>query len=469
MARVPEEQILKGPIVKTLLVLGWPVMISNLLHSMYNIVDTFWLGRLGGIESTSAVAALQVSWPIVFLTIAIAFGFGSAGIALVSQYTGARNPEEADKSAGQVLFMSFVFGVTIAVAGFMFSHTIVNLLGIKDAIAEAAVTYLEIIFLGIPFMFTSMIFGFLMRAYGDMTTPMKLEGVTVLINMVLDPVLIFGLAGFPRMGIMGAAIATIFSRSISSVIALYILFSGKAGIKVKFPYLKPVKWRVSQIFSIGVPASVGNSGTALGFVVLMAVIARLPDQGSVLAGYGIANRLVNLMFIAIEGLGVGVATILGQSLGANNVKRAEEVAKKGMVLMFLILVGASCFLFWGREFLIQIFINNDAVIAEGSNFIRVFVFGVAFFGIFRAVNSSFMGSGHNIPTMILELGRLWGLRIPLSIIFGFTMGWGTSGVWFGMTLSNVLGAVLALGLFKTGIWKKRVIKTQDQGHPVIEK
>ncbi|MBU7024737.1 MAG: MATE family efflux transporter [Theionarchaea archaeon] len=458
MARVPEDQILKGPIVKTLLVLSWPVMVSNLLHSMYNIVDTFWLGRLGGTESTNAVAALQVSWPIVFLMIAISFGFGSAGVALISQYTGARNPKEANESAGQVLTMSGIFGITIAVLGFTFCHNIIDLLGIKDAIADAAVTYLEIIFLGTPFMFTSLIFGFLMRAYGDMTTPMKLEGITVCINILLDPILIFGLAGFPRMGIMGAAIATIFSRFISTTIALYILFSGKAGIKVRIPYLKPVKWRVSQIFTIGVPASVGNSGTALGFVVLMAIIARLPNQGAVLAGYGIANRLINLMFIAIQGLGVGMSTILGQSLGAGNVKRAEEVAKKGMILMFLILVGASFLLFLGREFLIQIFINNDAVIAEGSNFIRIFVFGVAFFGIFRAVNSSFMGSGHNVPTMILELGRLWGLRIPLAIIFGFVMDWGTSGVWFGMALSNVVGAGLALGLFRTGIWKKRVIK-----------
>lgn len=459
MARVPEDQILKGPIVKTLLVLGWPVMVSSLLQSMYNIVDTFWLGKLGGAESTSAVAGLQVSWPIVFLMISISFGFGSAGIALISQYTGARNPKEANESAGQVLTMSCLFGVTIAVLGFTFCHNIIDLLGVKDAIAEAAVTYLRIIFLGTPFMFTSMLFGFLMRAYGDMITPMKLEGITVCINIMLDPILIFGLAGFPRMGIMGAAIATIFSRSISAAIALYILFSGRAGIRVRFSYLKPVKWRVSQILAIGVPASVGNSGTALGFVVLMAIIARLPNQGAVLAGYGIANRLTNLMFIAIQGLGVGVATILGQSLGADNVKRAEEVAKKGMILMFLILVGASLFLFLGREFLIQIFINNDAVIAEGSNFIRVFVFGMAFFGIFRAVNSAFMGSGHNVPTMILELGRLWGLRIPLAVIFGFVMDWGTSGVWFGMALSNVLGAGLALGLFRTGIWKKRVIKT----------
>jgi putative MATE family efflux protein len=458
MAPISKEQILTGPIVKTLFILGWPVMVSNLLHSMYNIVDTFWLGKLGGEESTNAVAALQISWPIVFLLIAMAFGFGSAGIALVSQYTGARNHTEANKSAGQVVILSLIFGFTVGIAGFVSSPLIVALLGIQDAIAEVAVTYLQIIFLGLPFMFMSMIFGFILRAYGDMITPMKVEGVTVVLNLILDPILIFGLFGFPRMGVTGAAIATIFSRSVSSMIALYILFSGKAGVKITLPYLKPVRWRVLQIFKIGIPASIGHSGTAFGFVVMMAVIARLPNQGAVLAGYGVANRLTNLMFIAIEGLGVGVSTILGQSLGANNLKRAEEVVKKGMLVMFLILMGAAFFLFSVRMGAIQFFISNPDVVMEGSNFIRVFVFGMPFFGLFRAVNASFMGSGHNVPTMVTELVRLWGLRVPLAYVFGFTLAWSSTGVWFGMALSNILGAVFALALFKTGIWKKKVIR-----------
>ncbi|MBU7018893.1 MAG: MATE family efflux transporter [Theionarchaea archaeon] len=458
MASISKEQILTGPIVKTLFILGWPVMISNLLHSMYNIVDTFWLGKLGGVESTNAVAALQISWPIVFLLIAMAFGFGSAGIALVSQYTGARNTSEANKSAGQVVILSLIFGLTVGVAGYLFSPEIVALLGIQDAIAEVAVTYLQIIFLGLPFMFMSMIFGFILRAYGDMITPMKVEGATVIINLILDPILIFGLFGFPRMAVTGAALATVFSRSVSTVIALYILFSGKAGVKIRLPFLKPIRWRVLQIFRIGIPASIAQSGTAFGFVIMMAVIAKLPNQGAVLAGYGVANRVTNLMFIAIEGLGVGVSTILGQSLGADNIKRAEEVVKKGMLVMFLILMGAAFFLFSVRMSVIQFFINNPDVVMEGSNFIRVFVFGMPFFGLFRAVNASFMGSGHNVPTMATELVRLWGLRVPLSYVFGFTLAWNSTGVWFGMALSNILGALVALALFKTGIWKKKVIR-----------
>lgn len=458
MARVSKDQILHGPIVRTLLVLGWPVMVAHLLHSMYNIVDTFWLGKLGGTESTNAVAALQISWPIVFLLISMAFGFGTAGIALVSQYTGAKNKEEANKSAGQVLAMAFIFGVTVGIAGVVLSPYIVQLLGINPGIADVAVIYLRVIFMGMPMMFTSMIFGFILRAYGDTVTPMWLELFTVSINMVLDPILIFGLVGFTRMGIMGAAIATVISRSVSSVVALYILLSGRAGVKIKFSYLKPVKWRIIQIFKIGIPASIGQSGTALGFVVLMGIIAQLPNQAAILAGYGVANRLTNLMFVAIEGLGVGVSTILGQSLGADNIKRAEDAAKKGMFLMFLILMTASVALFSAKELVIQIFINNEQVIREGSNFIRVFVFGLPFFGIFRAITSAFMGSGHNVPTMVLELGRLWGMRIPLVVIFGFLINWGATGVWFGMALSNILGAILAFAVFEMGIWKEKVIK-----------
>jgi putative MATE family efflux protein len=458
MASVSKDQILTGPIVKTLFVLGWPVMVSNLLHSMYNIVDTFWLGKLGGVESTNAVAALQISWPIVFLLIAMAFGFGSAGVALVSQYTGAQNTKEANRSAGQVLSMSLLFGVTIGVLGFMFSSEIVDLLGLEEGIADLATLYLKIIFLGMPFMFVSMIFGFILRAYGDTVTPMKVEGATVAVNLILDPILIFGLFGLPHMGVMGAALATIFSRSVSSIIAFYILFSGRSGVKVELPYLKPVKWRMFQIFRIGVPASIGHSGTAFGFVVLMFIIAKLPNQGAVLAGYGVANRLTNLMFIAIEGLGVGVSTILGQSLGADNIPRAEEVVRKGMVVMFSILMGAAFFLFLVREPAIRFFINNADVVLEGSNFIKIFVFGMPFFGLFRAVNASFMGSGHNIPTMAIELVRLWGLRVPLAYVFGLVLGWNSTGVWFGMGLSNMLGAFFALGLFQTGIWKRKVIR-----------
>ncbi len=433
-------------------------MVSSLLHIMYNLTDTFWLGKLGNGEATNAVAALQISWPIVFLLISVAFGFGSAGVALVSQYTGAGKPGEADKSAGQVLGLSLLFGSIVGVSGFILSPAIVDFLRLEENIANLAVTYLRVIFLGMPFSFVSMSFGFILRAYGDMVTPMKVEGATVFLNVILDPILIFGLLGFSKMGVLGAALATVFSQFVSSVICMYVLFSGKAGVRLKLPYLRPVAWRVVQLLKIGLPASIGNSGTAFGFFILMFIIARLPNQGVVLAAYGVGDRITNLMFIAINGLGAGVSTVLGQCLGADNTKRAEEVARKGMLLMFSILVISSLFLYPVRRQAIAFFISSDEVVSEGANFIKVFLFGIPFFGVFSAVSACFLGSGHNVPSMVAELARLWGMRIPLVYFFGLVLNWNATGVWFGMGLSNVLSALLALALFETGIWKKKVIK-----------
>ncbi|HEC95898.1 MAG TPA: MATE family efflux transporter [Euryarchaeota archaeon] len=455
MRSVSKEQILKGPIIKTLFLLGWPIMISSLLETAYTLADTFWLGRLE--ESKYAVAALQISWPIIFLLISIAFGLGAAGVALVSQYTGAKKHEEAERSAGQVIFISLTFGLVFAITGFFLSPFIVHSLGLEKEVSHLAILYLRIIFFGMPFMFESFMFGFIMRAYGDTVTPMIVSGVAVILNIALDPILIFGMFGFPRMGVLGAGLATILTQSLATGIALYLLFKGKVGIKLKLSYLKPEKEKIKKIFRIGIPASIGNSGTAFGFFILMYILARVPDSTVVLAAYGIGDRIINLIFISINGLSAGITTVLGQSLGADKIERAEETVKKGILAMFFILVVCSILLVLFRTEIMKIFINNSDVVNEGANLIKCVMIGVPFFGIFSGIVASFQGSGHNVPTMILDISRLWALRIPLAYFLGLYLGMNSTGVWIGMALSNIVGTAIALIFFKTGIWKKKVI------------
>lgn len=455
MRSVSKEQILKGPIIKTLFLLGWPIMISSLLETAYTLADTFWLGRLE--ESKYAVAALQISWPIIFLLISIAFGFGAAGVALVSQYTGAKKHEEAERSAGQVIFISLTFGLVFAITGFFLSPFIVHSLGLEKEVSYFSILYIRIIFLGLPFMFGSFTFGFIMRAYGDTVTPMIVSGVAVILNIALDPILIFGMFGFPRMGVLGAGLATILTQSLATIIALYLLFKGKVGIKLKLSYLKPEKEKIKKIFRIGIPASIGNSGTAFGFFILMYILARVPDSTVVLAAYGIGDRIINLIFISINGLSAGITTVLGQSLGADKIERAEETVKKGILAMFFILVVCSILLVLFRTEIMKIFINNSDVVNEGANLIKCVMIGVPFFGIFSGIVASFQGSGHNVPTMILDISRLWALRIPLAYFLGLYLGMNSTGVWIGMALSNIVGTAIALIFFETGIWKKKVI------------
>ncbi len=460
MRKVTTAEILEGPLIRTMFRLGWPAMVTGLLQTLYNLADAFWIGHLPPEESGAAVAAIQISWPIVWLLISFIAGFGgAAGSALISQYTGARRPEEADLACSQIFAITGLSGLVIGIGGFLFAPYLLPLLVRAGEVTDAATLYIRVIFLGLPFMFAPYLFYFSLAAYGDTVTPMLVNGGAVLLNIALDPLLIFGLGPLPRWGIFGAALATVISEGLASIAALAILFRGRRGLRLRWPYLQP-RWSwLRKILGIGLPAAVGQSGTALGFVVLMAIIGRVENATVALAAYGIGDRAFSLLFIAIEGLGVGLTTILGQCLGADRADRAHEAARRGTAVMFSILV-VEAFLIWlARRPLMAFFIpGREDVIAEGIRFISIFVPAMPFFGLFSAVGAIFRGSGHNVPTMIMELARLWGLRVPLSYLFAFPLGMGSTGVWIGMTASNIAAAFLALGLLATGIWKRKVIE-----------
>jgi putative MATE family efflux protein len=462
MARVSSEEILGGPIVWTMFRLGWPAMITGILQTLYNLADAFWIGHLPPAESGAAVAAIQISWPIVWLLISFVAGFGgAAGSALISQYTGAKRADEANFACSQIFSLSLLSGLVIGIGGFFFSPYLLPLLVRAGEVTDAATLYIRVIFLGMPFLFAPYLFYFSLAAYGDTVTPMIVNGGAVLLNVALDPLLIFGIGPLPRLGILGAALATVISQGLASIVALAILFRGKKGLKLEFRYFRPqVAW-VRKIMGIGLPAAVGQSGTAFGFVVLMAIIGRVANATVALAAYGIGDRIFSLLFIAVEGLGVGLTTILGQSLGADLIRRAWEVAKKGAAMMFFILVIEAALIWLARRPLMEFFIpGREDIIAEGVNFISIFVAAMPFFGVFSAVGAVFRGSGHNVPTMIMEIARLWALRVPLSYVFAFTLRMGSTGVWVGMTISNFVAALIAIGLFFTGIWKEKVIEEQ---------
>ncbi len=455
MQSVSRDEILHGPIIKTLFKLGWPIMISSLLGTAYTLADTFWLGRLE--HSMNAVAALQISWPIIFFLISLAFGFGSAGIALISQYTGARRQKDAEKTAGQVILVSLIFGTVMAIIGVFLSPFIVASLGLEQEVSRFSIQYMRIIFLGIPFTFGTFTFGFIMRAYGDSFTPMIVEGLAVTLNIILDPFLIFGIGIFPEMGVAGAALASVLTQGLGTLLAFYLLFNGKVGICLKLHHLFPDKKKISKIIKIGVPASIGHSATGFGFFMLMYVIALLPNNTLALASYGVGDRILNLIFISINGLSAGISVILGQSIGAGDIIRAENAVKKGIYVMFLILVGCALFVYALKTDIISFFIKDADVIAEGAVFLRYTLIGIPFYGLFSGINAAFRGSGHNVPSMAIEISRLWLLRIPIVYILGIYMGMGTTGVWIGMATSNIISAIIGVAIFKTGIWKKKVI------------
>ena len=445
--------------------IGGPAVVSSLLFTLYNLADAFWIGRLPPGESAAVMAGIQVSWPIVWFLISLVAGFGGAAVtALVAQYMGAGREEEANYSLNQLFGLVLVAGVGIGLLGYALSPWLLDLLVGEGAVATAAVVYLRVIFLGLLTMIIPGLFHFALAATGDTLTPLLVNGAGTLINMLLDPFLVLGWGPFPALGILGAAYATVFAQGVAAALFLVIMARGRGPLRLQLSAMRPHWPWVKKAVRIGFPASVGQSSTAFGFVVMTAVIGRLPDAEAALAGYGIADRILGILFIVTDGLSTGLTTMVGQALGARLMARAQELVRKGMAALIAILTGEAFLLWLARGALVALFIpGRPDVIAVGASFIQAFAVGMPLLGVFFAALAIYRGAGHNLPTMILSVLRLWALRIPLAYLFGYLLGWGADGVWWGMSLSNVVSGLAALGLVASRSWQRTVVEERVGG------
>jgi len=441
-----------GPITSSLLRLAWPVMLSNLFQTLYNFVDRFWLARLGVVE----IAGLALAWPLVFLMLSIGSGITIAGTALVAQYTGAGRPEEANLAAGQVVGFTAVLAVLLGFGGFFAAEPVLSLMGGEPELTTAAATYLRIIYVGIPMMFGTFVITALLNGVGDTVTPMILIAASVGLNLVLDPLFIFGWGPFPAWGIAGAAAATVLARGLLALVGLLWLFSGRLGVHLRFRDLRP-RWElIRRIVSIGGLASIGNAGSALGFTIMNGALARIGTV--VLSAFGIGNAFISIVLMPAMGLGQATATMVGQNLGAGRPDRANRSVWAGVTISSGILVAAAVIVLFFRESLMAFFLSDPEVLAVGKEMLFLIAFSFPLMGVIQVIMGTYQGAGHTFYSMFFGLFRLWALRVPLVYVLGFTFGMGASGVWWAMLASNFGTAALSLGFFLTGNWKQQVIK-----------
>ncbi|MFQ3293666.1 MAG: putative MATE family efflux protein, partial [Natrialbaceae archaeon] len=337
--------------------LAWPIMVIQLLQVAYNLADTIWLGRY----DVDALGAISLAFPLVFLLISVAGGFTAAGAILVAQYTGAESEGSAAKVVGQTLSFVVLLSMVLGGLGYVFTGDLLALIPTQQDTAQQviplAADYMEVIFLGVPFMFGFFIFSSLMRGYGNTRTPMRVMFVSVVINVIIDPLLIFGWAGFPELGIQGAAVATIVSRGVAAAIGVYILLGAGSGPDVQLSHLKPDLTYIKKIVSLGVPTAAEQSASAMAMVTLSVLVFQFSPP--VVAAYGLGNRLASLVFLPAMGLGRATDTMVGQNLGAEKSDRAERAAwlavKVGAGVM--VVVAALTALFPGP--VVEVFVDSS--------------------------------------------------------------------------------------------------------------
>jgi len=495
--RVSEESITEGSLIRPLFHLAWPIVVIQLLQVTYNVVDTLYLGRL----SAEAVGAISLAFPLIFLLIAVAGGFTTAGAILVAQYTGADGDRSAGLVAGQTIFSVAVLSVFIGIGGYFYTRPALEILpsdpDTAATVIPLAADYMEVIFAGIPLMFGFFVFSALMRGYGDTRTPMAVMVVSVFLNVLLDPFLIFGfsanplfewLAGVPGLGafdpvgieaallsvtgftgygIEGAALATILSRGVATAIGLWLLFATGLGPAVSLSHLRPDLGFIEDIFRLGLPSSVEQTTSALAMITLTAMIVTFSPP--VVAAYGLGNRLISLVFLPAMGLGRAIDTMVGQNLGANRADRAARsvklAASTGAGVMFLVAVLAVAF----TEPIVGVFLGDvpdaPATIGYAVEYVRIRSVEFAFIGVSQVILGAFRGAGNTKTAMVISILTLWVGRVASVGYLVFVAGWGETGIWVGMALGNILGAAVAVAWFARGTWTERYI---DDPEPVVD-
>jgi len=276
----------------------------------------------------------------------------------------------------------------------------------------------------------------------------------VVLNIALDPVLIFGLGPFPAIGVAGAAVATIFSRAVSAAISAYILISGKRGLRLHARHL-PLKKESALLFvRIGLPSSFGQAVSTLGFTVMQGAVNAFGT--AVIAAFGVGNRIIGLFNMPAMGFSQATATLVGQSLGAKDKEKAKLVVHQSLLTIFaFISVAMTLTFFFGASFT-RFFVDDPEVIAHGVMQFRIVSVSVVFFALFNVLNGAFYGGGDTVPVMANNIFRLWGLRVPLLYLMAFTLGWGPVGIWWSMFASNMGVTAIAWFLYRSERWARSV-------------
>jgi putative MATE family efflux protein len=449
-----KELILKGNMYKAILVLSLPIMLNNLIQTLYNLADGIWVSKLGSVQ----FAATSFVWPVIFLFVSIGIGLNIAGTSILSQFIGASEYEEANKYAEQLIVISLIFAICFTVIGYILSPLVIKLMGAEEELAKYSNIYLKISFLGIPFVFMFFCFNSIMNSQGNTLAPTIISGISAIVNVVLDPVFIFKL----NMGIAGAAIATILSQSILVIMGIYMLKNSSNMIKLNFKKFKFDKNIIKKIISVGFPSTVGQSGAALGFMVLNGFIASYGT--ATLAAFGMVNRITSLIMQPPMGIGAALTSIVGQNLGADQVDRVKDAFRKSLILTVSFGIIGCLFMLWKDNEIIKFFIKSRddiEVITQGITYLRYISFSMPLMGIFSILQGVFQGSGHTKYSMSMAIGRLWCIRLPMILIFKHFSNLGPSGIWFSMSFSNLLICIYGYFIYKTKNWQKKIVNVED--------
>ena len=440
------QLILHGSLVRAMLSIAVPVVISSMLQTMYNLTDTYWLGRIG----TEPLAAINLVTPMQNIVLNFGSGVTVAGAVMIAQYIGAGREDEACKTANQIFTVAMGFAVICAAVLALFAPAIVLWLGAQGETLRHAVAYLRIVILDMPFLFMINLYQATRQAQGDTVRPMLINLLGISLNMAFDPLLMIALP----LGAAGAALATVLAKAIPAVIVLRMMLDPDEPVHLARDLMRPDRERMRTIVRIGLPTALGGSVMQLGFLLMSRNV--FVYGVNAMAAYGIGNRVNGIISLPSTGVGSAVSTIVGQNMGAGQEQRAERgyLISMGCSIAFLLAGGLILSRPAISAAIVGIFASDPEVVAMAAEFLSTMAFWCWTNGIHDATSGLFKGTGHTEITMADNMARLWVYRFATLYVCETFLHMGVRSVWYAVVVSNGISSAVLLLLYLSRVWKK---------------
>ena len=443
-----EKEYTSGSINRAIVLLSIPMILEMVMESLFAIVDVYFVSKV----SVDAVATVGLTESVLTLIYSVAIGMSTAATAMVARRVGEEKPEDASIAAMQSIFLAIGLSVLIGIPGIIFADDILRFMGGSETLIAAGVGYTRIALGSNIVVMLLFLLNGVFRGAGDAAIAMRVLWIANGINIVLDPLFIFGIGPFPEMGVEGAAVATAIGRGIGVAVQLYYLLRGIGIVKIAQRHLVFVWDVVKRLVSVSSTGALQFLIASASWIFLTRIIAEFGSDA--VAGYTIAIRVIIFTTLPSWGLANAAATLVGQNLGAGQPERAETSVWRSSFYNMLFLLALSICLFLGAEPIVRFFTDIKAVIEAGVLSLRIFTAGYIFWAYGMVVIQAFNGAGDTRTPTIINLICFWALEIPLGYILAVHLGWGVAGVCAAVAISESIWAIVSVIIFRQGRWKK---------------
>jgi putative MATE family efflux protein len=441
----------EGSILGSLWSLSWPMIISSLLLNLGPTIDMIWVGKLG----STAIAGVGVSGMVVMVVNGLIMGLFTSLRAMLARFVGAKDEHAASHVTQQAFVIGIAFSLFMAIIGIFLAKPILIMMGVEaDVVAEGA-AYLRIQFVGVITLALLTVTQTVMQASGDAVTPMKISIAYRFFHIALSPFLIFGWWIFPRLGVSGSAITSVFSQGIGGALGLWVLFTGRTRMRISLSNFRldgNVIWRMVKI---GIPASLNSMERSLANVVLMWFI--VPFGTLSVAAHSIMTRVESFIQMPAMGLGQASGVLAGQNLGAGKPERAEKTGWLAAIWFTgVMLIGSVALWFWAEP-IVRVFNSEPGLVKITSAFARIQIWSYFAYGFSLVLSQCLNGVGDTMIPLAIALSTMWLVQVPMSYFLPRHTNLGVYGVRWGIVAGIAMRGVISAVYFKLGRWKRKKV------------